>query len=52
MHKQRVVTHACNPSTREVEVGESGVQGHPLLRSELQATLDYAEPRFLSNTEN
>lgn len=33
-----MVAHACSPSTRKAKVG-SGVQGHPILRGEFEASL-------------
>lgn len=32
--------HACNPSTQEGEAGESSVEGHPQLHSEIKASAD------------
>lgn len=32
---------ACNPSTREGELGESAVRGCPRLHREFKASLDY-----------
>lgn len=43
-----VVTHLLEPSTGEVEVGESGVQGHPQLPSKSEASLDYVKS-YLKN---
>lgn len=40
------VVHNCSPSTQRA-VGRSGVQGHPQLRSEFKASLDYFETEFL-----
>lgn len=42
-----MVAHACVPSTWETEAQGSGVQGHPLLRGEIEAGLDYI--RHLKN---
>lgn len=40
--KLGVVKHSCNPSTRELEVGGSGVQDHPQLHSEfIQGSLGF-----------
>jgi hypothetical protein len=36
-----VVTHASKPSSQEVEVGGSKVQGQPGLHSEFQGSLGY-----------
>lgn len=33
--------HACNPSTSKAEAGRSGVQNHPWLQSDFEASLDY-----------
>lgn len=33
-------THACNPSTEEVEAGDSEVQDPPQLQNEFEASLD------------
>ena len=35
--KSDMVVHTCNPSTWEVEKGESAVQGHYQLQSKLEA---------------
>lgn len=35
---------ACNPMTLEVESGGSGVQGHPQLHEEIEASLGYMSP--------
>ena len=40
-HKPHVVLYACDPSTWEVETGGSEVQGHPLLLSEFEASLEF-----------
>lgn len=36
-----MVTHACDPSTQEMEAGISGVRGYPQLHSEFKASLGY-----------
>ena len=41
LHKQGAVVHICSPSTWEVETGGSEVQGHPLLLSEFEASLEF-----------
>lgn len=41
LYKLGVVLYTCNPSTLELEVGESRVQGYPWLHSEWEASLDY-----------
>lgn len=40
----------CNPSTQEVEVGQSGVQGHPRKHSTFEASLDYLKPCLKTTT--
>lgn len=38
------VTQVCNSTTQNVETRGSRVQGHPLLHSELEASLGYMKP--------
>ena len=38
------MVHICHPSTWEMEAGGSGVQGHPWLHSEFEASLGYMRP--------
>lgn len=38
--------HNVSPGTQEVEVGESGVQGHPQLHSVSEDSLDYMRPYY------
>lgn len=42
----------CNSSTREVEAGESGVKRHPVLHSELEASLGYLRKRKWCRTNS
>lgn len=39
-----MVTHAKYLSTREVEAGKTGVQGHPQLDGKFEAFLGYLDP--------
>lgn len=43
-----MATHACNPSTREVE---ARVQGHRLLNSEFKGSWRYMKPCLASKQE-
>lgn len=43
-HKQAVVLQTRGPSTREVEAGELGGQGHPGLHRKLESSLGYMRP--------
>lgn len=36
-----LMVYACNPSTQEIGAGRSGVQNHPRLRIQLDASLGY-----------
>ncbi|CAO2629708.1 hypothetical protein LEMLEM_LOCUS20606 [Lemmus lemmus] len=36
-----MVVHSCNPSTREVKVGEAGVQDQPWLHRKFKDSLGY-----------
>ena len=36
-----MVVHTCNPSIQEPETGSSGIQSHPWLYREIEATLGY-----------
>lgn len=42
--KPGVLTHAYDPSTQEMEARRLGVQDHPQLHSEFEATLGYMTP--------
>lgn len=45
-----MAVHTCYPSTQEVEVGGSGVQGQPQLHSEFKAILGHmksSQKKFL-----
>lgn len=45
------VPHACSPSTREEEAGESGVQGQPQLHMELEVNLGYMRLGLKNRTD-
>lgn len=47
-----VVAHLLDPSTGEVEAGESGIQGHPRLPSKSEASLDYMKSYLLKIQNN
>lgn len=44
-----MVEYACSPSTWEVEVGGSGIQGLPRLHSKYRESLDYMWPCLKMN---
>lgn len=52
LQKQRpgIVAYACNPVLGSG--GGSGVQGHPLLHREFEASMDYIKPCLKSKTSN
>lgn len=43
LHKSCVVAHPCNPSTWEGKARRLEVQGHPLLLSEVKASLGHSK---------
>lgn len=47
-----VVAHLLDPSTGEVEAGESGIQGYPQLPSKSEASLDYMKSYLLKIQNN
>lgn len=49
-HKPDVVAHAYNPSTQEVGVGESRVQGHLQLCRQFEASQSYIRPCLQKKT--
>lgn len=62
MHKARIqcvplhiagrVVHICNPSTGEVEAGQSEVQGYLQVRGAFKASLAYMRPYLKRIKEN